>query len=212
VDLDVLLGHVGEGLGAVRRGERRGHRKFGRFSGSAGNGVVDRGTGGLDLAEQVGTLVLDRLERPDRPVELHPDLRVLHRGVQARPCPTELFGGQRDHRQIERLAQKRRRVTLRADPHGRGAVEIDPAQPARQVECVEPNPCHARRISFDGEQSRSRVGARDDEQQIGRVTVDDEHLGAGHRPALADGHRRGRPDVFQPPRAGLLRNGHGRGQ
>ncbi len=37
---------------------------------------------GLELHEQVGKAVLDRLKAPDRPAELHPLLEVLHRGFE----------------------------------------------------------------------------------------------------------------------------------
>ena len=48
----------------------------------------------LDVDEHVGQPVLDRLERADRPAELHPGLRVLDRQVQQMLCGPDLFDGQ----------------------------------------------------------------------------------------------------------------------
>ena len=64
------------------RGRRR-DRLVGVVGAEAPRGPVRRGAHALDVDEHVGAPVLHRLERADRPAELHPVLRVLDRHRRA---------------------------------------------------------------------------------------------------------------------------------
>src|SRR5215470_8970876 len=93
VDLDVLRGHVEVRLRGVLLHQRGQHRDLRRVRGHRGRRVAHRRAQRLDLEQQVGTAVLDGLEAADGPVELAPDLGVLHRHVQ-RPLPGLVQRGQ----------------------------------------------------------------------------------------------------------------------
>src|ERR1700760_578608 len=101
VDLDVLRGHVEVRLRGVRLDQRGQHRDLGRVLGHRGRRVADRGPPRLDLEQQVGAAVLNRLEAADGPVELAPGLGVLPRHVQRPLRAAELLGGQRDRGHVQ---------------------------------------------------------------------------------------------------------------
>ena len=115
VDLDVLGRAVEVRLGTERLGEARGDRQFVvTFLGRPG-GVVRGRLRRLDVQEHVGALVLDRLERSDRPTELHAVLRVLDRVVEDALRATDLFGGQRRGGDLQRRLETGQGFTFDAD-------------------------------------------------------------------------------------------------
>ena len=57
----------------------------------------------FEVDEQVGQLVLDRLERADRPAELQPRLRVLDRQVEQVLARADLFDGQQRRTHLQRV-------------------------------------------------------------------------------------------------------------
>ena len=94
----------------VRRvglGQRGDHRDLGGVLGHRGRRVGDRRAQRLDLEQQVGAAVLDRLEAADRPPELVPGLGVVHGHVQGPLGAAELLGGQRDRGDVQGPGQHR---------------------------------------------------------------------------------------------------------
>ena len=84
-DLHALLGTVRRRLEAQRTGDPGTQRPFVGPLGTAPGrrGVPGHGRRLLDTHQHVGQRVLDGLELPDGPAELHPHLGVLRRRVQA---------------------------------------------------------------------------------------------------------------------------------
>ncbi len=186
VDLDVLrrteevrlravyLRHRGR-LVPVRRPRRRRPR-----------GVVARRARRLRAQEHVRAPVLHRLEGPDRPPELHPRLRVLDRHLQAALGAAHLLRRERHAGERDRLLQRGPRGALLAEPRrGRHPRAVEPhlRLPPRHVHRRQRAPRHAGHARRHGEQAhplgpdRPR-GARRDEDQVGRGTVDHEGLRA----------------------------------
>ncbi len=104
VDLDVLGGQVEVRLGAIRLGQRGNRRELLVHLGRCTIRVV-RGDFADSTEQHVRGLVLDRLERTDRTAELHADLGVLDRHVEATLRATDLLGRERNRGEIEHQGQ-----------------------------------------------------------------------------------------------------------
>ena len=82
VQLERLTTDAGERVVDVRPG---GGDRLGRVVQAiteGQGGIVRRRPHGLELQEQVGQPVLDRLKTSDGPAELHPLLQIVHRGFE----------------------------------------------------------------------------------------------------------------------------------
>ena len=183
VDLDVLGRGVEVRVGAVRLRQRGDHRQLVVVLGRGPRRVVRGRLRRLDLEQHVGALVLDRLERADRPAELHADLRVLDRHLEHDLRAAHHLVGERDRGLVERLARTRpsprpaspsgvglRRRRTRASPacgsgpSSRARVRVRPVGVTATVKNEMPSVA-----------ARAR-GARHDDDEVGDVAVDHEHL------------------------------------
>ncbi len=189
VDLDVLGGHVEVGFRGVRLHQRGQHRDLRRVLRHRGGRVADRRPERLDLEQQVGAAVLDRLEAADGPPELMPDLRVLHGHVQGPLRTAELLGGQRDRGHVEGAVQHRDGIAGRPDQGTGHPGELQPGQLPGLVQRGQRGPAEAGGVCFDREQRQPGVGGRDDEDQPGRPAVEHEALVPVQPPVPAVLHR-----------------------
>ena len=211
--LQALLGAEGVPVEGEGGGGRRGQAGVVRRPGADGHGRVP-GHGGhlLDPDGHVGQPVLDRLELPDGPTELDPDLGVFGGRLEAPAGAAGMLGGhQGDHHLVDPPGGQRRQLALHPHPD---LVDLDHADPAGGVEAgqrggphparrsghVEEAPDHrtvgpAGRGQHDRRRRRAEQrpeGPRDDEL-VRRALID--HLEAGLRPEDEGG---GRAPVDQP--------------
>ena len=211
--LQALLGAEGVPVEGEGGGGRRGQAGVVRGPGADGHGRVPGHRGHLlDPDGHVGQPVLDRLELPDGPTELDPDLGVFGGRLEAPAGAAGMFGGhQGDHHLVDPPGGQRRQLAVRAHPD---LVDLDHADPAGGVEAgqrggphparrsghVEEAPDHrtvgpAGRGQHDRRRRRPEQrpeGPRDDELAL-RTLID--HLEAGLRPEDEGG---GRGPVDQP--------------
>jgi hypothetical protein len=147
--------------------------------------------------------VLDRLERSDRPAELVADLGVLDAEIEAALRGAHLLGGERDL--AARECALDRGPAGGAETRGLGHADVgqgDVGEGARRVHRRQPMTAYTRGAGGDFVE-REAVGAggagraRDDEQEVRAVSVEDEalatfeeHVTAG-RGACRRGDRRG---------------------
>src|SRR5262249_23645675 len=96
VDVDVLVGGLGERLGAVRLGEPRNDGKLVGALRGRPRAVVGGGPRRLGLDEHVGALVLDRLVTADEAPELDADLGVVDGHLEHLLGAAGLLCGERD--------------------------------------------------------------------------------------------------------------------
>src|SRR2546423_4007169 len=85
----------------------------------------------LEIAGEVGQLMLDRLERTDRLTELHALERIAHRGLEATLGTAECIGREQHRARIER-AGKRPRTAAKLD--GGTVAKGDGGEPPRPVD------------------------------------------------------------------------------
>lgn len=134
VDLDVLGGDHRRGFGDEALGQRGGGFAL-RIVDDARPGRVVRGhPGQLELVEHVDDLVLDDLERGDRPVELHPLLGVLGGHVQGPVAGTDALGAEHDADVVDHLRQERPLVAVGSDAARGPGVEHEAGELAGDVE------------------------------------------------------------------------------
>ena len=115
-------------VGRVRApglGHRRRHRGLVIVGGDAPRRPPRRRPHALDVDQHVGAAVLDGLEAPDGPAELHAVAGVGDREVQAPGRGAEQLGGVGDRPAVEEVADR-----LRAPQPHRGAVRRAPPVPA----------------------------------------------------------------------------------
>ena len=153
--------------------------------------------------------MLDRLEAADGPVELPPDLGVLHRHVQRPLRAAELFGGQRDGGHVQGAVQGRGAVAGRADQSSGDPGELQPGQLPGLVQRGQRGPAQAAGVRGHREQRQPGVGGRGHQDQPGRGAVEHEALVPVQPPgrAVLD---RGQPDRGRVPGAAVLGEGERR--
>ena len=159
----------------------------------------------LETVQHVGGLVLDHLERGDRPIELHAHLGVLHRERVRRFHRADELGAQRDVRVVDDALPHARLITGGTDRLRFARVEGQTSHLARDV----PRRHELAGRRFDQEGADPLLGAGDDQRPVGGVTVEHDGLRAGQLPSpgLADGaraharHRIAGADFFQRDRA-----------
>src|SRR5579862_3057081 len=100
--LDVLLRRLVIGLARRHPRGRRGHRQLGRARLQRPGAVVAMGAGQFERDINIGELVLDRLERADRPAEGIALQRVVPRHVEAGLGAADLLEGEKDRCTVER--------------------------------------------------------------------------------------------------------------
>src|ERR1700689_2782788 len=93
VQLNVLERAAQEGRRTRRARHRDGQRGLRRVLLDRPRRVRHRGQAEVDLDREVGTAVLDRLERPDHPAELDPGARVADRALQGGLASAVLLAG-----------------------------------------------------------------------------------------------------------------------
>ena len=147
-------------------------------------GVVRGRLGRLDLEQHVGALVLDRLERADRPAELHADLGVLDRHLEHLLRAADLLGGQRDRGQVEGAVQRRGAVAGRADQPAGHAGELEPGLLAGLVHRRQRGAGQPGRVALHREQRKPASVVRGDQDQVGGGAVEHEHLVPVQPPGL----------------------------
>lgn len=214
-------------VGGARLGEARERSRAVR----PGVGGLQRGGEAaaqqLDLDVQARGAVLQRLEGPDRHVELHPLLEVAHRAPERLGDHAQQFGGDTCPRPVEHAVQRVERQVGCADE--RRVVELHAREAdTRRVAAVD----QPRALDLDAgrrrvheEQAESVAmsrcigAARHDDQPVGHVTVQHElllpvqppvtslppgaqrHLGRVVTWRLVDGEREqrlARADLWQP--------------
>ena len=173
VNLDVLGRGVEVGLRAVALGKRGNLRKLVVHFVRAPTGVVGGGLGRLNLEEHVGTLVLDGLERADRATELHTDLGVLDRHVEAHLSATDLLGGERHSGEVEDGREDIPTATVGADERGGHTRELELRLLAGGVHRGQSRAGEAFGVRLHGEEADPGVAASGDEDQVGGGAVED---------------------------------------
>ena len=133
--------------------------------------MVGQRTRDLDLQQQIGAAVLERLEGTDRPPELEALLRVVHRGLEQVLRAADHLVGQRGGHEVPEPVE--RFAVYFADCPARNVGERDPGQLARQVHHLERLDLEASRAGLHGVETKARVHPRDHDQQIGHMGVDD---------------------------------------
>ena len=133
VGLDVLLGRDVERVGRAHARRRRGHREVGRLGGERPRAVVRVGPRELDAHVHVHQLVLDGLERGDRPAEREAAERVLARHVERGLGAAHLLEGEQHGGPVEEPAEQRPALAGRAERLGRRALEGDAGMRARGI-------------------------------------------------------------------------------
>ncbi len=154
----------------VRARDRHGLVAVVAVVGERQRGVPGGGARRLELDEQVGESVLQRLEAADRPAELHAILRVLDRPFEQRFARAHHFGGLHERRELQRprdfgLRRAGRRDDLVVgDGHG---VERHLGPAARQVH--GPYDSRADTVGGPRNQHEPAAGLRpdSDEQHVG---------------------------------------------
>ena len=145
----------------------------------------------LDLEQHVGALVLDRLERADRTAELHAVLRVLDRHVEHELRAAHHLVGERDRGLVERLARTPAKPSpVLAERRRRDVGELELRLLARHVHRRQRRAGEAVGVAATVKNEMPSVpvvpaSAGDDDDEVGGVPVDHEHLLAGEREAAA---------------------------
>ena len=164
--------------------------------------TVGSGFGQFDFQQHIRALVLDRLKRAYSPTELGAQLGVLDRGLQQPLRAADHFVRQGNGGQVEDPLDRPRAVDVGAESGDRRMIEIYPCQFAGRVKGGEraPNdPRTVRRRHMEG-QLVLRL-ARDNDEQVGNMAVDNEALATGQL-AVADR----RCDAIGVPAAARLRH------
>src|SRR5262249_47443490 len=106
VDLDAVAADDALAIARRRLRHRRPERPPPILLADRPRGEVPRSARLLDLHEHVGALVLDRLERADRLIELAPVLRVLDRDLEQALARSDTLECRRHRGALERAAQR----------------------------------------------------------------------------------------------------------
>src|ERR1019366_1946161 len=155
MNLNVLRRAVEVRLGTERLRQARGDREFVVALLRGPGRVVGGGLSRLDVEQHVRALVLDRLERTDRPTELHTVLRVLDRVVEDALRATDLFGGQCGRGHLQRRLETRERLPLDADEPRRSVTEHEATLLACLVHGRQRFARDALRVAVDGEERKT---------------------------------------------------------
>ena len=123
--------HALRRVGAPRLRGRRRDVRLGVAGADAPRRPVDRRAHALDVDQHVGAAVLHRLERPDRPAELHAVLGVLDRDVERARRAAEQVGRGEGRAPVEQPARGRRR--RRACARGPGSKSSQPSSRVRSI-------------------------------------------------------------------------------
>ena len=129
--------------------------------------------------------MLDGLEAADGPAELHADLCILDAHVEALLRAADLFGRERDRREVEHALEHLPTVTVGAEQRRRRVVEFEPCLLARLIHRLQRGSGQPCGVGIDGEQrdTLARAGGHDD--QVCDMPVEHIHLVAIERPAVA---------------------------
>ena len=122
--------------------------------------------------------MLHGLERPDGPVELHPLLGVGDGEVEGRLSRADAVDHESDEHAVDHFGDRVGGVT-RAHAPGRRPVEDDGGMRARAVNCgcgLHPQTAGP---SIHGEEGEGVAVSGGDQQDVGRLCVGNEGLGAG---------------------------------
>ena len=187
VDLNVLCRSVEVRLRAVALGERRDGRKFVVHLAGTPAGVVRSGLGRLDLKQHVGALVLDRLERADRATELHTDLGVLDRHIEAHLSATDLLGGERHSCEIKNGAEHVPTATVGSDEGASSTVKHDLGLLTGLVHGRQRRGGDAVTGRVHCEQRHTGIGVGSHDHEVRSVTVENVHLRPRDRMTVARG-------------------------
>ena len=96
---------------------------------------VRRGARELELEQHVGALVLDRLERADRPAELHARLRVVDRHLEQPLRAADHLARERGRRLVERLRERApRRAPASPSSSARAPSNVIVRELARRID------------------------------------------------------------------------------
>src|SRR5665213_546309 len=208
VNLNVLRRAVEIRLGTERLREARRNRQFiVALLGGPGR-VVGRRLRRLNVEEHVRALVLDRLERSDRPTELHAVLRVFHGVVEHPLCAADLFSGQRRGGRLQRRLEAGERFALDTDERGRCVLQHDPTLLARLVHRREHFALHTLRVALNSEERETLDGHSRHEDDRRRVAVGDVTAHAVDDEAVA-GRTRGGRGLREVPETGVVGQRHG---
>ena len=198
VDLDVLARVREVRLRAVRLRETRRDRELLVVLGRGPRGVVRGGLRRLEAKKHVRALVLDRLEGPDGASELVAVLRVLDGHLHRLLAAADALRREAHRRLLERLAQRGRRRRVRPSVVAVTPSNVSSACLRVMSRVSEWRARQSRRVARDGEE-RDPLGpfvraARDDDDEVGGVAVDDVGLRAGQLQAVRlEGHAVGVP-------------------
>ena len=188
VRLQRLAGQLRERVAHVRPRHGDGFVAVGHVIGERERGVMRRGSGALELDEEVRELVLDRLEAADRAPELHAVLGVLHGSLE------QLVGGADRSRRLQDRGELQRAADhgLCVGPVSEDVVALDPdagephfAEAPGEIEPAEdarPDAGGAGRYEHVRE---SRGSPARNEEQVGDVRVLHEPGEAVEQPAVA---------------------------
>ena len=211
VDLNVLGRSVEVGLRAVALGERGDLGKLVVHFVGAPAGVVGGGLGRLDLEEHVGALVFDGLERADRATELHTNLGVLDRHVEAHLSATDLLGGERHGSKVEDGREDVPTAAVGADERGGHTRELELRLLACGVHRGQGGASEAFGVGLDGEETDTGVAASRNEDQVGGGAVEDIALHAVEGPSTVARGGLHRDPTFVPATALLGEGQRGSG-
>ena len=189
MDLDVLGRRVEVRVRAVGLRERRDDRQFIVVLRRGPGRVVRRGLRRLGLEQHVRALVLDRLERSDRPTELHPVLRVLHRLVEHVLRPANHLVAEPDRRLIQGLGQRSPTGTGSSEQRGLHTVELELGLLTGLVHRGQGGAGQPGRVTVDSVEGDSILAgaarsASNHDDEVRDVTVEHKHLRAGQRCAV----------------------------
>ena len=186
--LDVFLRRQMERLGRGHPGGCRGQRQIGRIRPQRPGAVVGVGPGKLQRHVHVRQLVLDRLERSDRPAKGEPFLRVFARHLQAGIRAADLLEREQDRRPVQHPLH--RAPTAGTQRLNRRRVELQPRMVASRIQRLQVAPARAGQVG-DEQSGLAVLVARHHHGDIGNAAIRHRPFGAGQPSADHAGMDRG---------------------
>ena len=187
----------GERVGGVGLGQRATDRDLVRVLGHRGRRVAHRRAQRLDLEQQVGAAVLDRLEAADRPAELLAGLGVADGHVQRRCAPPSCSAAWATRREVQGAGEQPAAPSPASG--AAGAVEVHVGELAGLVQRRAGRAGQARRAGGARRTATARPGRRDGQHQARVVAIEHQAAVAGQPPTRRPSQRAVNAGAAVPP-------------